>query len=617
MERESFEDHEVADILNQHFISIKVDKEERPEVDAIYMRVCQMMTGQGGWPLTILMTPEQKPFYACTYLPKRSTDQMIGLTNLLNATVRMWESDQEKLLRSSEEISDILAKEYQTEYSTDYPTEKMLEWAAKQYTASFDNEYGGFGSAPKFPSWHNLLFLLRYSYFTDAPKLESMVDKTLEKMVQGGIYDHIGGGFSRYSTDEKWLVPHFEKMLYDNALGVWLYLEAYQKDRKPLYLEVVEQTLGYIMREMVHPEGGFFSAQDADSEGVEGKYYTFTSDEIEKVLGMEEGIHFNSFYGITKEENFEGKSIPNRIHADALEIPSHQMQELRDKVYAYRFTRTKLHKDDKILTSWNSLMIVAFSKAAAVLQKDVYLGFAMRSYEFIMKNLRNKEGRLLIRYRDGEALGLGNIDDYSFTLLAQLALYDATFDLKYLKDAKNIANDMISLFWDAESGGFFYYGTDAKKLIVRPKEVDDGAIPSGNSVATYALMKLQQMLEDSDLGKIVEKQLAFMASYVKDYPSAYSFALCAFMQKLYPTKELVGVTWDSDIIAGIQQQLYKRYHPNLVMLLKTMENEDELEELAEYTKEYKMLGGKSTFYLCMNKNCLPPFTGVEHIHSRL
>lgn len=617
MERESFEDHEVADILNQHFISIKVDKEEHPEVDAIYMRVCQMMTGHGGWPLTILMTPEQKPFYACTYLPKRSIDHMIGLTNLLNATVRMWESDQEKLLRSSEEISDILAKEYQTEYSTEYPTVKMLEWAAKQYTASFDEAYGGFGSAPKFPSWHNLLFLLRYSYFTDTPDIASMVDKTLEKMVQGGIYDHIGGGFSRYSTDEKWLVPHFEKMLYDNALGVWLYLEAYQKDRNPLYLEVVQQTLGYIMREMMHPEGGFYSAQDADSEGVEGKYYTFSPDEIEKVLGEEDGKRFNSFYGITKEGNFEGKSIPNRIHVDALQIPDRQMQELRDKVYEYRLTRTKLHKDDKILTSWNALMIVAFSKAAAVLQQDVYLEYAVRSYEFIVKNLRNEAGRLLIRYRDGEALGLGNIDDYSFILLAQLALYDATFDLKYIKDARNIANDMISLFWDAEAGGFFYYGTDAKQLIVRPKEMDDGAIPSGNSVATYALIRIQQILDCNALGKIVEKQLAFMASSVKDYPSAYSFALCAFMQKLYPSKELVGVTWNTDEIISIQQQLYKRYHPNLVMLLKTMENEDELEELAEYTKEYNMINGKSTFYLCMDKSCTTPFTGVEHIHSML
>ncbi|MBR3771506.1 MAG: thioredoxin domain-containing protein [Clostridium sp.] len=617
MERESFEDQEVADILNKHFISIKVDKEERPEVDAIYMHVCQLMTGHGGWPLTILMTPEQKPFYACTYLPKRSSGHMIGLMNLLNAATRMWESDQEKLLRSSEEISDILAKEYQSEYSMESPSIVILERAVKQFIASFDEQYGGFGQAPKFPSPHNLLFLLRFGNFNDEPEVIGMVEKTLEKMYQGGIYDHIGGGFSRYATDEKWLVPHFEKMLYDNALLVFVYLEAYQQMRNSLFLEVVEQTLNYVMREMVHPKGGFYSAQDADSEGVEGKYYTFTPEEIKKVLGAEAGEQFNSHYEISEEGNFEGKNIPNRIHARELSVCDEEVNHWREEVYQYRLERTKLHKDDKILTSWNALMIAAFARASAVLQNEEYREYATRGYQFIEENLRNKEGRLLIRYRDGEAAGLGNIDDYAFLLLAQLELYEASFDIEYLKDARANAMDMISLFWDGEAGGFFYYGNDAKKLIVRPKEVYDGAIPSGNSVATYGLMKLQRILDEEAIENIVKKQMAFMAGTVKEHPAAYSFALCAFMLDLYPMKELVGVTWNADEIAGIHCEIYRRYYPNMIVLLKTMENEDEQEELVKYTKEYKMVSGKSTFYLCVDKSCMPPFTGVDHIHMVL
>lgn len=617
MERESFEDNEVAQILNSNFISIKVDKEERPEVDAIYMRVCQLMTGSGGWPLTVLMTPEQKPFYVCTYLPKRSTENMVGLINLLNATIRIWNSDQEKLLRSGEEITDILAKEYQTEYSQDGPGLYLFGEAVNQFMRQFDKKYGGFGHAPKFPIPHNLLFLLRYSSFYDKEEVVHMVDKTLESMYRGGIYDHIGGGFSRYSTDDRWLVPHFEKMLYDNALLVLVYLEAYQINKNPVYLEVVEKTLGYIMREMVHQDGGFFSAQDADSEGVEGKYYTFSPDEVIKILGSADGEMFNKYYNIEEKGNFEGKSIPNLISAKKLRVQDEKLEECRKKLYEYRLTRTKLHKDDKVLTSWNALMIAAFSKAYAILQKPEYLQHAKRAYNFIEKKLRNKDGRLLIRYREEEAIGFGNIDDYSFLLMAQLELYEATFDIRYLKDARKNAYEMIELFWDTEVGGFFFYGTDAKQLIARPKETYDGAIPSGNSVATYAMIRLERMLDDERLRTVLKKQLNFMAGIVKNNPSLYAFALCAFMVELHPMKKLVCVSWGEDEVPQIHHEIQKKYNPNLVVLLKTMANEDELEELAEYTKDFRMSDGQSTFYLCNENACLPPITRVDHINSIL
>lgn len=617
MERESFEDQEVAQILNEHFISIKVDKEERPEVDAIYMKVCQMMTGSGGWPLTILMTPDQKPFYACTYLPKNSTENMIGLTNLLNATIRVWQSDQEKLIRSSEEISDILVKEYQTAYSMDGPGTHMLRDAAEYLKDSFDKRYGGFGSAPKFPTPHNLLFLLRYGTFYEEPDVLHMVDKTLESMYRGGIYDHIGGGFSRYSTDNRWLVPHFEKMLYDNALLVMAYLEAYEQSKNPMYLEVVENTLAYVKREMTQEEGGFSSAQDADSDGIEGKYYTFTPNEIEKVLGSSAGAAFNTYYGIRKEGNFQGKSIPNLIHEQTIKLDKDQLSEWKKKVYEYRAERTVLGKDDKVLTSWNALMITAYSKAYAVLQKPEYLECAEKAYEFIGNNLRNKEGRLLIRYRQGESIGLANLDDYAFLLMAQLQLYEATFELSYLRDAKKNAEEMLALFWDVESGGFFFYGSDAKQLIARPKEVYDGAVPSGNSVAAYCLCQLARMLDDDVLREVAKKQMNFMAGIVKEHPAAYTFSLCAFLLELHPVKELMCVTWDAQVKGEILREVHEKYNPHLLVLLKTMENEDELAELAEYTKDYKMVGGQNTFYVCTEKNCLPPITEVGHIHSML
>ena len=322
-------------------------------------------------------------------------------------------------------------------------------------------------------------------------------------------------------------------MLYDNALLVMAYLEAYEQSKNPMYLEVVENTLAYVKREMTQEEGGFSSAQDADSDGIEGKYYTFTPNEIEKVLGSSAGAAFNTYYGIRKEGNFQGKSIPNLIHEQTIKLDKDQLSEWKKKVYEYRAERTVLGKDDKVLTSWNALMITAYSKAYAVLQKPEYLECAEKAYEFIGNNLRNKEGRLLIRYRQGESIGLANLDDYAFLLMAQLQLYEATFELSYLRDAKKNAEEMLALFWDVESGGFFFYGSDAKQLIARPKEVYDGAVPSGNSVAAYCLCQLARMLDDDVLREVAKKQMNFMAGIVKEHPAAYTFSLCAFRRALW------------------------------------------------------------------------------------
>ena len=617
MERESFEDEEVAELLNDNFIAIKVDKEERPDVDSIYMTVCQAVTGSGGWPLTIIMTPEQKPFFAGTYLPKNNRGQMMGLMNLLTAISRMWDADREQLNKSGNEVTELLKNQYAHEEEDQQPTQKLVKIAAGIYKRGFDPTYGGFHLAPKFPTPHNLMFLLRYAVLEHDKEALQMVEKTLDAMFRGGIYDHIGGGFSRYSTDNKWLVPHFEKMLYDNALLVIAYTEAYQETKREMYELVVRETLSYIMREMTDEAGGFYCAQDADSEGVEGKYYVFTPDEIIKVLGEEEGKEFNAYYDITKEGNFEGKSILNLIGREKVILGEEHFSRLRKKVYDYRLTKTTLHKDDKILTSWNALMIVAFAKAYQVFGEKEYLEAAKKAVQFIKEKLKSPSGRLLVRYRDGHAAGLGNIDDYAFLAYAYITLYEATWDVSYLVDADTTAKEMIRLFWDTENGGFYLYGEDAEQLIARPKEVYDGAIPSGNSVAGYVLLKLEHLTEQDEYRTVAERQLAFLCGKISEYPAGYSFSLCAFMLKLWPTKELVCVTKATDTKETLREQLQHLFLPNLAVLVKEEGSEPSLDTVVPFIKEYKEKDNQTTFYLCENRSCKAPVCDFDVIKEML
>lgn len=630
MAHESFEDEEVADYMNRYFIAIKVDKEERPDVDSIYMSVCQKLNGNGGWPLTIFMLPNQKPFFAGTYFPKRSRNQMPGLMNLLEAVKEKWETSRKEILQSSESITNALKQENMQTNSPGNFTKELPKQVTRSLSNNFDKEYGGFGLAPKFPSPHNLMYLLRVAYYEQNHEALEMVEKTLDSMYQGGIFDHIGYGFSRYSTDQKWLVPHFEKMLYDNGLLIITYLEAYQITKKKHYKQIAEMTLEYVLRELTGEQGGFYCAQDADSEGVEGKYYVFTPEEIIGVLGQEDGKYFNEYYDITKQGNFEGESIPNRIHVQKEEpliesqqansavhnLENERITQLRKIIYEYRLHRTKLHKDDKILTSWNGIMIVAFAKAYQILQDDQYLIAAQRADQFLQDKLC-KDDRLFVHYRDGDSIGSGHIDDYAFYIWALISLYEATLELNYLGRAIKYTKVLIEQFFDAKRGGFYLYAEDAEALINRPKEVYDGAIPSGNSVAAYVLLKLADLTGDVELIQVADKQMEFIARSITDYPSGHCFAMMAVILKLYPTKELVCVVTNSREMKEVKKLLAKHFLPNVTILVKAAEDLDQLEEIAEFTKEYEMKGELSTFYLCENYVCLAPFHDVEILESLL
>ncbi|BCJ93685.1 thioredoxin domain-containing protein [Anaerocolumna cellulosilytica] len=621
MAHESFEDTEVAEYLNQYFISIKVDKEERPDVDSIYMSVCQRVTGSGGWPLTIIMMPDQKPFFAGTYFPKRSRYNMPGFLDLLKAVIEKWRTEQDSLKNSSLAITQSLQQE-SIQGKDNRVSKQMVEQAARSLLSNYDSQYGGFGGAPKFPTPHNLMFLLRFALQENKEEALEAVEKTLDAMYIGGIFDHIGYGFSRYSTDEKWLVPHFEKMLYDNALLIHTYLEAHQYTKKEHYKEIAQMTLEYVQRELTHEEGGFYCAQDADSEGVEGKYYVFRPEEVISILGKEDGTYFNDYFDITAKGNFEEKNIPNRIKAyknEAIEkwnkeavLEPPRISSLREKMYAYRLNRTKLHKDDKILTSWNGIMIGACAKAYKILKQEAYLNMAQKADEFIQKYLSDGE-KLYVHYREGKASGLGHIDDYAFYGWALLELYEATLEINYIKRALEIMNQLVQNFFDTNRGGFYLYSKDAEMLIHRPKEWYDGAIPSGNSVVTYVLEKLYHITGNQSLREILDKQLSVLAAETSDYPSAYCFSMMAVMQEVYPTKELVCVLPKEYSMEDIKNMLSENFLPQVSIVLKSDESKVSLEDVAEFTKDYPAAPEKPAYYLCENHSCQAPVYELNEI----
>jgi uncharacterized protein len=616
MAHESFEDAEVAEALNQNFVAIKVDKEERPDVDAVYMAVCQTLTGSGGWPLTILMTAEQKPFYAGTYLPKHSRYSMPGLLDLLAAAAEQWRGSREQLLKSGEKIMKAIQSQPGEKGNTELTKESIFA-AQSLFAQSFDGKYGGFGTSPKFPTPHNLLFLLRYHQLEEDNRALVMVEKTLRQMNQGGIFDHIGFGFSRYSTDEKWLIPHFEKMLYDNALLAVAYLETYQVTGTDFYKTVAASILSYVQREMTDGGGGFYCAQDADSDGAEGKYYVFTPDELISLLGKEDGAYFNSYFHITEKGNFEGKNIPNRIGSPDSDRPDERIQAMLPKVYAYRLTRTALHKDDKILTSWNALMIVAFAKAYRILGEESCLTAARGAIGFLLKNLTDGQDGLRVRYRDGQTSGAGGLDDYAFTVWALLELYDATFDADYLEQAVRFNRKMIEDFWDEGNGGFYLTAKNAEHLIYRPKETYDGAVPSGNSVAGYCMMKLVKLTGNVGLEETANRQLEFLAAEAERYPAGYSFALMALMLALYPGREIIAVLKDSEDRERFKALLRKKFLPNTAVLVLDAKNINRLQKIAEFTKDYKLKGGRSTFYVCQNNACSPPMNDFAELEKSI
>lgn len=462
MERESFEDEEVARVLNRDFVAIKVDREERPDVDHVYMTVCQAMTGQGGWPLTVLMTPEKKPFFAGTYFPKRSKYGRTGLLEILERVADAWKRKRTDLLQAGNRVTEAIRGNMDPAVRGEL-SEEMLTGAYEQLSDQFDERYGGFGQSPKFPRPHDFLFLLRHWKRTGEERALQMVEKTLEAMRRGGIYDHVGFGFSRYSVDDRWHTPHFEKMLYDNALLAVAYLEAYQVTGKEAYARVAREIFTYVLRDMTSPEGGFYSAEDADSEGEEGKFYLWTPEEIREVLGAGMGRLFCECYGVTDAGNFEGKNILHQIgislsavavrHGMGMDELEQKLEEARRKLFQAREQRVRPHRDDKILTSWNALMIVALSRGARVLGERRYADAAEGAARFILKTLRRGDGRLLARYRDGEAAIPAFLDDYAFLAWGLIELYEATLRVEYLRRAADLAREMLDLFGDDRGGG--------------------------------------------------------------------------------------------------------------------------------------------------------------------
>lgn len=609
MAHESFEDEEVAKVLNEHYVCIKVDREERPDVDAVYMAACQATTGSGGWPLTVIMTPHQKPFFVGTYFPKNPRYGQAGLIDILQKISSLWKSNRGQLVKTGRDIASFLENAEDTVAKT--PERALIKQAASLFRRQFDAKWGGFGKAPKFPTPHNLLFLMEYSVLEKDLEALKMALTTLEAMAKGGIQDHIGGGFSRYSTDEKWLVPHFEKMLYDNALLTMAYLKAYHLTKQPHYAETARNTLDYILRELTGPQGEFYCGQDADSDGVEGKYYVFTPQEIKEVLGDKDGEEFCRLYQITSEGNFEGTSIPNRI---GMQDKAWDLQDSRiQKLYEYRLHRTQLHRDDKVLLSWNGWVMIAMAMAAQILGKECYLESARRGNIFIEQHMQDENCRLYHRWREGHAACQGQLDDYAVYGLALMELYRATYDPYYLKEAMFRAEQVRELFEDGEKGGYFLTAKDAESLIIRPKEIYDGAIPSGNSAAAMLFGALSSYTGNLELRDVSDRQLAFLAGSIQQYPPGYSYGLWALMGTLYPSSEFVCTSCDENIPRELTAFLQEQYIPNLSVIVKTKENQQELSRLIPFTKDFPIPQEKAKFYMCQGGKCMKPQTEPPNI----
>ncbi|GAX88922.1 thioredoxin domain-containing protein [Effusibacillus lacus] len=628
MERESFEDDEVAAFLNKHFVSIKVDREERPDVDHLYMTVCQEMTGHGGWPLTIVMTPDKKPFFAGTYFPKERKYGRLGILDILSQITDKWTSERERIERAGEQITQALQPRFEGAVG-DGLTEEVLEGAFKRFVANFDETYGGFGSAPKFPSPHNFGFLLRYWKQTGRDKALSMVEHTLESMYRGGIYDHLGLGFARYSVDEMWLIPHFEKMLYDNALLANAYLETYQATGNPFFGRVARDVFAYVLRDMTSPEGGFYSAEDADSEGEEGKFYVWRPEEIKEHLGDRAGEIFCNYYGVTEQGNFECHTshlnlIDTDHHAIAKEYGmseeelSRVLEEARHKLFEVRDKRVHPGKDDKILTAWNGLMIAAMAKGAQVLGDKRYSDAARKAAEFILAKLRREDGRLLARYREGEAAFPAYLDDYAFLIWGFLELYEADFDLKHMETALSLTEEVNRLFRDDTNGGYFFYGSDSEQLIARPKEIYDGAIPSGNSVMTLNLLRLARLTGNQQYEKLAERQFEAFSGNVKAYPPGYSHMLMALQFAVYGSKEIViAGDPDAEDTKKMLEAVRKTFLPNAVVVLNPMGKEAEVVNQFPFVEGKTAKDGKATAYVCENYSCLSPIQDLTELERIL
>ena len=620
MAHESFEDEQVAQLLNKNFISIKVDREELPEIDHVYMSVCQAMTGRGGWPLTIIMTPDKEPFFAGTYFPKKGRFGRPGMMELLPSIAEAWKNRRAELVQSAEKINEYLVKSNTKELGT--PLSKaILKETYSQFVNRYDKNHGGFGTQPKFPSPHNLVYLLRYHHMTDDKTALEMVEKTLQEMRLGGIFDHVGYGFHRYATDKEWLVPHFEKMLYDQAMLVMAYTEAFQITGKPEYKKTAEEILTYVQRDMTDAKGGFYSAEDADSEGEEGLFYIWTIQELQSIIGEEDTQFIQNIFNLTPEGNFKdeasgqftGKNIFHLKTPISNPKDLKKISQIREKIFHVREKRIHPLKDDKILTDWNGLMIAAMAKAGVAFQDNVLIESAEKSAKFIFNNLMDKNGRLQKRYRKGISGLDAHLDDYAFFVWGLLELYEATFKIEYLKNAIQLSDIMVSEFWNESSGGFYLGSDQTEKLIVRAMTGYDGAIPSGNSIAAMNLLKLTRITGEIKWAEMADKTFKVFSNEINRAPSGYTSMVTAFLFEYDHPKEIVVVGSGSDpATQDALTRMKSEYIPGKILLFKdTDQLSPSLSPLAKWTATQETIGDKVTFYVCQDFACKIPTTDIK------
>lgn len=624
MEHESFEDDEVAKLLNENFICVKVDREERPDIDNVYMSYTQALTGSGGWPMTVFMTADKKPFHAGTYFPKSSGFGRPGMMELIPRVGELWKTRKKDLLAGAEEASRALAQ-MAGGAPGDALTLDTMTNGFKQFQEAFDKERGGFSPSRKFPVPHNLMFLLRHWKRTgDAAALE-MVEKTLGAMRAGGIWDHVGYGLHRYSTDPDWLAPHFEKMLYDQALLTIANVETYQATGKARYRETAKEILTYVLRDMTSKEGAFYSAEDADSEGHEGKFYIWKPVEIRKVLGEKEGDLFIKIFNITKEGNFldeatkkrTGDNIPHLQKSLAALAKEQGVKEAelrqrlersRQKLFAHREKRIHPYKDDKTLTDWNGLMIAALAKAGQALDEPKYTAAAKKAGDFMLSKLRRQDGRLHKRYRNGQAGLPAHLEDYAFATWGLIDLYEATFEVRYLQAAVELNDAMLKHFWDTKAGGLFLTADDGEKLLVRSKDIYDGAIPSGNSVAALNLVRLSRMTGNTDYEVKANELMKAFSGAIEKGPRNHPMLLLALDFAMGPSFEIVisgkAGAEDTEKMAGA---LRKPFLPNKVVLFRPDgDKPPAISKIAAYAKDLVSMDGAATAYVCKSFACQAP-----------
>ncbi|HEX8150201.1 MAG TPA: thioredoxin domain-containing protein [Pyrinomonadaceae bacterium] len=623
MERESFEDEEIARRMNERFVNIKVDREERPDLDQIYMSAVQMMTRHGGWPLTVFLTPDLVPFYGGTYFPPEDRHQMPGFPRVLEAVSEAYRTRPDEVRQSAREILSELRRMSVAQESSEVIDAQLLDNAYRGLARSFDPRFGGFGGAPKFPSSMNLDFLLRtYRRTGDARALE-MAAHSCRMMAEGGMYDQLGGGFHRYSTDARWLVPHFEKMLYDNALLARLYLHAYQATGERFFRRVAEETLGYVGREMLDASGAFYATQDADSEGVEGKFFVWDLEEVESLLGPEDARLFCAYFDVTEGGNFEERNI---LHvgrsaeevARELNVPAERLAEAVERGRGILFTererRVKPGRDEKAITAWNGLMLEAYAEASAVLEREDYREIAERNAEFILESLTS-EGLLLHVYKDGRAKHVGFLDDYAFVVSGLVTLYETTGRTRWLEAAVTLTGRMVEEFWDEEGGGFFYNGRSGENLIVRNKDYLDNATPSGNSVAAEALLRLSVLTGREDYRRKAVNVLRLVRDPVERYPSAFGYALGAIDFYLSTPREVV-VVGEAEQARPLLREVWTRYLPNKVVVVSPGDEESDA-SLVPLLRERTARGGRATAYVCESYACLRPVNTPVELAAQL